>query len=301
MAITDPRFAEVVADAPLAYVSDYLSFVGADARGRVCFALDTNRGRDGGELQADHLYAVLHDEHSGWAALEGTKQRYAHPGPDVELLADSPWFAFDGSPDAGLVVTSRANALRLRVDPLADRLVGRDATTLFAMRSAAAELQVGDRVVAGRVIYGGLATTEINLLSRRTFASVLPLEFLYLLAGDGTDLYLQKVLGDAAMAGLPPQTGFDAAGVLDGLDVETTGHELARGLHRWPAAWRATWPDGRAELRTVSRTVIGHYGLAGVAMAVVEGELTRPDGTTTSLSGLGELLAAGPLLRLLRR
>ena len=286
----------------MTYVSDYLSFVGADGGGRVCFALDTNRSDGGGgALQADHLYAVLHDEPAGWVALRGSKQRYAPGGTDVARLPSSAWFAFAGSPDEGLTVTSAANALELRVDPLLDRLVGEDATTRFAMRAAPAELRWRDRVLRGRVIYEGLVTTAVDLLSERRFSSVLPLEFLYLLTGEGEDLYLQKVLGETAMAGLPPQTGFDAAGVLDGLRVETTAHELARGLHRWPASWRATWPGGHAELRTVSRTVIGHYGLAGFAMAVVEGDLTRPDGTTTSLHGLGELLAGGPLLRLLRR
>jgi len=49
----------------LAYTSDYVSFSGADEHGRVAFAIDTNRGRDGGESQAEHLYAVLHDEHAG--------------------------------------------------------------------------------------------------------------------------------------------------------------------------------------------------------------------------------------------
>src|SRR3989441_9773047 len=45
----------------LIYVSDYFSFVGADQHGRVAFALDNNRGRDGEAFQAEH-FVVLHDE-----------------------------------------------------------------------------------------------------------------------------------------------------------------------------------------------------------------------------------------------
>ena len=59
----------------LAYYSDYFSFVGLDDRGRVAFALDTNRGQDGAEFQAEH-FVVLHDETDGWQKLGGN--RLAH-------------------------------------------------------------------------------------------------------------------------------------------------------------------------------------------------------------------------------
>src|SRR6266571_354272 len=49
----------------LIYVSDYFSFVGADQVGRVAFALDNNRRRDGEAFQAEH-FVVLHDERKGW-------------------------------------------------------------------------------------------------------------------------------------------------------------------------------------------------------------------------------------------
>ena len=51
-------------DSSLLYVSDYFSFVGEDADGRVTFALDNNRGRDGESWQAEH-FVVLHDEGEG--------------------------------------------------------------------------------------------------------------------------------------------------------------------------------------------------------------------------------------------
>lgn len=324
--MTDARFAEIVRAAPLHYVSDYLSFVGSDARGRVCFALDNNRGYDAdppkvkgrpaAHLQAEHAYAVLHDEQSGWAPLSGVT-RYPHPGPDATVLPDSAWFTFTGDADSGLTVRSTPNDLVLDVMPLADRLVGRDTTTLFAMRTAAATLTWRGRTLVGRVIYEGLATTAMNLLSRRTFTGLSGLEFLSLRAGAGPqagDLYLQKTLGAHALAGLGPQIGFAggpaASGTADtrlgGLTINTTGHTAAAGLYRWPTTWTATWtragpdaltPIGRVELRTVTRRTIGRYGVAGFAMSVVTGTLTAADGSTTPLYGFAELLAGGPLLR----
>ena len=59
------RAQQLLSGQPLAYASDYFSFVGADVSGRVAFAVDTNRGRDGTVYQAEHLYAVLYDERSG--------------------------------------------------------------------------------------------------------------------------------------------------------------------------------------------------------------------------------------------
>ena len=302
--MSDPRYREHVAGTALAYVSDYLSFVGADEHGPVAFALDTNRGRDGDALQADHGYAVLHDARRGWVPLEG-RAAYPHPGPAVEDLPSSAWFAFGGGLEDGLVVESPANGLRLEVDPLTDRLVGRGGEVLFAMRTAAAVLRWDGRTVPGRLIHEGLAMRERNLLTRRSFRGIAPLEFLYLTVGPpdrgAGDLYLQLVEADGAPGGLPAQTGFADAEVLRDVSITTTQRVLAPGLHRWPSAWRATWDGGRAELRTVSRLPVARWGLAGLAMSVVRGELVRPDGTTLPLYGLAEVLTLGPVLRALVR
>ena len=323
--MTDPRYAELVDGAELAYVSDYFSFVGADDQGRVAFALDNNRGRDADPkvrrgasrelLQAEHAYAVLHDERSGWVPLQGA-HRYPHPGPDVTALPDSAWFSFAGTADEGWRVSSSANDLVLHVEPLADRLLFRDDTTLFAMRSAAATLTWRGRTLYGRVIHEGLASTAMNLLTRRSFKGLAGLEFLYLLAGNPTDpwgdLYLQKIAdGDTRLAGMPLQTGFatpstgpargDTLGApLDGLRVDTTGHRPAPGLYRWPTTWSAAWQGphpGTAELRTLSRTTVGQYGIAGFSMSIIAGTWTGPDGTALPVYGFGELFAAGPVLR----
>lgn len=328
--VTDPRYGQVVRGAPLSYVSDYFSFVGGDEHGRVAFALDNNRGFDsaprprgglrGQRFQADHGYAVLHDEFRGWVSLVGIG-RYPHPGGDVTALPDSPWFTFTGSQEEGMTVQSRPNDLTLQVEPLADRMVRRDASTLFTMRSAAAVLRWRGRTLTGRVIFEGLASTRINMLSRRSFAGLGGLEFLYLLVGDGKpggDLYLQKSLGDGALAGMEPELGFSSGrelpssedGELPNLTIRTTAHAPALGFYRWPTAWAARWSGaapttlalgGRAELRTLTRTVVGRYGIAGFAMAVVRGTVTSEPGRTLPLYGFAELLAGGPLLRIAAR
>lgn len=328
----DPRYRAFVDGAPLAYVSDYLSFVGADASGRVCFALDTNRGYDADpppakglraeRLQAEHAYAVLHDEHAGWVPQHGV-QRYPHPGPDVAALPGSAWFTWTGTADTGWTVTSAINDLRLVLEPLADRLVGTAAGTFFVMRSAGAVLHWRGRTLRGRVIHEGLASTRSNLLSRRTFQGLAGLEFLYLAAGDPAaaagDVYLQKTVGGTALAGMPALTGYATApatdravvdGELQDLALATTGHAPALGLYRWPTRWDGGWtaagpdaltPSASVHLRAVTRTVVGKYGIAGFGMSVVTGTLTTADGMTVALYGFGELLAAGPLLRALAR
>lgn len=322
--MSDPRYAALVEGAEVAYVSDYLSFVGADSAGRVAFAIDNNRGRDPDPqvrrgasrelLQAEHAYAVLHDEHAGWVPLHGA-HRYPHPGPDVTPLPDSPWFTFAGSADTGWRVTSDANDLALDVDPLIDRFLSQDATTFFVMRSGAATLTWRGRRLRGRLIHEGLASTSVNLLTRRSFKGLAGLEFLYLLAGAPTDpwgdLYLQKILdGGTRWAGMPLQTGFASpAGTrqthpgdiaLGDVRIGTTRHRVSRGLYRWPTTWSATWTGrhgSRAELRTLTRTTVGQYGIGGFGMSIVAGSWHMPDASVLPLYGFGELFAAGPVLR----
>jgi hypothetical protein len=102
--------------ARLTYYSDYFSFVGRDDQGHVAFALDTNRGQDGVEFQAEHFVA-LHDEKSGWHALQGNGP-YPNAKRALEAIPDSEHFRFDGTPSAGMVVRSPENGLTLRVHPI---------------------------------------------------------------------------------------------------------------------------------------------------------------------------------------
>jgi len=79
----------------LSYYSDYFSFVGEDAKGKVAFALDNNRGQDGEHFQAEH-FAVLHDEHKGWLRVQGSGA-YPNPAGVLRTIPDSRDFAFSGA------------------------------------------------------------------------------------------------------------------------------------------------------------------------------------------------------------
>ena len=104
----------------LVYVSDYFSFIGEDDSGRVVFALDNNRGRDGDAWQAEHFVA-LHDEQQGWTELAGNGE-YDNLGKQVLVIPDSPFFQFQGTPATGITIISLPNDLTLRVDPIPERL-----------------------------------------------------------------------------------------------------------------------------------------------------------------------------------
>ena len=88
---------------PLAYVSDFFSFVGRDASGHVAFALDNNRGRDGDTWQTEHLLNLLHDEQKGWQELEGTGP-YENTKKTLFTIPNSPYFEFIGEPTTGLTI-----------------------------------------------------------------------------------------------------------------------------------------------------------------------------------------------------
>jgi hypothetical protein len=100
----------------LAYYSDYFSFIGLDNRGRVAFALDTNRGQDGTEFQAEH-FVVLHDEIKGWHKLDGNGP-YPNPAGSHEEIPDSVHFRFTGLPGMGMVIESPANRLVFKTQPI---------------------------------------------------------------------------------------------------------------------------------------------------------------------------------------
>ena len=287
--------------ARLAYVSDYLSFTGADEHGRVSFAIDTNRGRDEDAFQAEHLYAVLHDEHLGWVDVTGTGR---YPNPDAALLdlPDSGAFTFAGDPWRGLSVRSERNDLVLEAEPLVERLRRTDETTVYAMTSAAATLGWRGRLVAGRLTHEHLVRRDANLMTRRSFSRLGEMQYHYLRTQDGDDVYVQSSASAQPMAGLEPLLGFrtrsGATEQLGDLRFEATAHDLALGLYRWPTDWQLSFVDGRGPaeltLRTLRRRCVSTWIVAGLAMSAVVGVLRQGDGREVVVHGFGELFATAP-------
>lgn len=307
MSVPDAR--ALIAGSELVYVSDYFSFVGGDDGGRVAFAIDNNRGRDGAEYQAEHLFAVLHDQNRGWVEVAGTG-RYANDAKALLPIPDSPAFQFAGAPPAGLEITSASNGMRLTIDPIADRVARHDLDTLFSLGSSAAVLTWKDRVLPGRLIYEYLVRRNHNRITRRVLDGLGELQFFYLLAGGADDLYIQSLETDVPMAAMEKLLGFS---VVDGqtahleqLRLEVLDHSMALGLYRWPTRWRVSWQgsEGPESLRLAlsARRNVGNWFVVGFSMGIVTGELTS-GGRKIPVYGLAELLATAPraLLRRLTR
>ncbi len=285
----------LVSASDLVTVSDYFSFVGADEQGHVAFAIDNNRGRDGSAYQAEHFYAVLHDEHHGWMHVSGIG-RYENTNHALLTIPDSSFFQFVGQPATGLTITSPVNQLTLHLDAIPERLVLADDETIFALGSAAAQLTWKERVIGGRVIYEYLVKKNFNLMTRRSLKGLGAFQGLYLLAGTASDLYVQRSLMKLTVAGMPPLLGFWVPGSqteqLDQLRFEVLKHALAFGTYRWPTMWHIRWQGSKglaeASVTLSTRKSLGNWVLAGFSMGMVSGKLSY-DGQQIPLYGLAEL------------
>ena len=286
--------AAFLATSDLVYASDYYSFVGRDAEGFVALALDTNRGRDGAEFQAEH-YGVLHDTRSGWD-VPLKNGEFPNTANELVGLTDSPYFTFHGEPHGPLTIAGAGNGLKLTVDRLQGRVVRHDARTFYALLSGPATLRWEGRTIVGRVIYEDLLKTEFNRIARPSLSTFNNFNGFYLVTETGGDLYIRSS-GRSGLQVPEPVLGFIAEGTrseeLGELRVEESGHSLGLGFYRWPTSWHARWSGsaGPATLRleTVSRHVMFNWVLGAYSMAVVEGELEE-GGRKTKVYGLGELI-----------
>ena len=282
----------IVANTDIAYVSDYISFTGQDEHGYVTFALDTNRGRDGADYQAEH-FVVLHDQKTGWIRMQGGGS-YENKGTVLTRLPDSQNFRFTGDPATGLTVDSTTNGLSLIIDPIPERTSRSDDGFVFSMGSAPAVLRWHGRVISGRVIYELLAMAGFNRLSGITLGSGFgSFQGLYLYVEGSDDLYIHQRLGGDA----DEISGFGAIGDetihLRHLEFEVTELAFAPGFFRWPRAWtiRGDTDHGPISLsiRLHDRKLISTWILGGFAMGIVQGTLDY-GGRTFPVYGLGELI-----------
>lgn len=287
--------APVIEDIPLIYVSDYFSFVGRDSQGYVALALDNNRGRDGETYQAEH-FVVLHDEREGWVKLDGNGA-YENKRHELARIPDSASFQFEGTPEAGLTITSAVNQLTLRIDPLPIRTSRTHEQAIVRMGSAPAVLTWRNRTIVGRVIYEYLTMPNFNRLTRTYWGFWKDFQGLSVLAEPSGDLYLHRQQSERIAALVGTLAGF---AVLDGetevmgqLQVEVLERAFAWGFYRWPTAWRVSWTGrhGAASMTlTLSdRKTIAGWVIGGFAMGIVRGELSY-GGRTFPLYGLAELL-----------
>ncbi len=283
------------AEEPLAYYSDYYSFVGADARGRVAFALDTNRGQDGRAFQAEH-FVVLHDERRGWIDVRGNGA-YPNPNGALDTIPDSPDFAFSGSPENGVTITGPTNGIALEVAPLPRILERRQPGGRYWLGAASATLRWDGRAIRGRVIFEYLHRDGWNRLTRKYPGQWRDFHGLYLAVEGGGDFYFHR----QDPADTEPLTGTvvafalvdGATQVLSEVAIEVPRRAQGPGFYRWPEAWRGSFRAGAGRgdfaLELSERKVIANWVIGGFAMGIVKGEV-RIGGVRRAVYGLGELI-----------
>lgn len=288
------------AEETLVYYSDYFSFIGRDQSGFVAFALDNNRGVDGGAYQAEH-FGVLYSQFSGWLKLVGTGA-YANEQKELVRIPDSAAFHFEGTPESGQVIKSRANRLELHIEPLTTRLRESEGKRETRWGSAGAILHLQDRIIPGRVIYEHLVHLGWNRLTRVYTGHWNNFQGLYLLLDRGDpghwqDLYLRS----QGKGEQRPGKGFVTAepwhGEVHSSRFKVLETAFAFGFYRWPQRWSITIEGnsqddpaiGQLELHQISRQNEGNWLIGGFAMSVVAGEININGGSIPVL-GFAELI-----------
>ena len=282
-------------DTSLLYVSDYVSFVGEDSQGRVAFALDNNRGRDGESWQAEH-FVVLHDERKGWISLQGTGS-YDNSTHELQTIPPSSFFQIEGTPQTGMSINSHPNNLTLSIEPIPIRFVREYKGGRYWLGSAAAELQWNNRTLKGRVIYEYFMMPEFNRLSRSYWGLWKHFQGLYLVIEGLGDLYVHSQESDMLAPLLGNINGFLAVDgeteTFQALQFTLLDHDQAWGLYRWPSAWGLNWVNksgaGRARLEIQEFTTLSNWVIGGFGMGIIHG-IVHYNGKEYLAYGLAELI-----------
>lgn len=288
---------------PLAYYSDYFSFVGKDENGYLLFAFDNNRGVDGQDYQAEH-FGVLYDQFLGWINLVGLGA-YKNTDRVLDKIPNSSAFQFTGHPSSGITVLSRANDLRLEVNPVSILMTDKRTNLDQSWGDAAAVLYWQGRTIPGRVIYEGLVHRNWNRITRRYTDTWDNFQGFYLSAKIGVPSAWQDIyLRSEGLNERQRTRGFIDAGSkqasITTSDFLVTKRGWAVGFYRWNKAWQMSLqqvqpngiivpPFARLELNQVSRQNVSNWVIGGFAMSVVEGTL-EVNGHKIEILGFAELI-----------
>jgi hypothetical protein len=275
------------------FVSDYFSFVGADGKGHVAFAIDNDRSRRNNKFDAD-AHVFLHDEREGWIKVSGNGA-YENRKRELLRIPDSPAFQFSGEVKSGITLHSPRNRLKLVIGPMQERFSRVTSDSVFSMGSTSAALSWKDRVIPGRVTYECIFM--VNMSPWYSYVSGLfynDFQGLYLETIDQGDLYLRNEKGKASFGNALGFLVLDQKSeVLEDLRTEIPERSLAFGFYRWPSTWQVSWlgskGHGSLSVTVVDRKNVTNWVIGGFAMAVVSGELTY-DGKTRPVYGLAELI-----------
>ncbi len=289
--VPPPVLGEMV-PAELSYYSDYLSFVGRDEEGLVAFALDTNRGRDGDEYQAEH-FVVFHDEHKGWIKLKGNG---AYPNETKTLIdiPDSGVFQFGGDKEEGISVVSKSNSILLTTGPLRDFLDYRVDNRETTISSGTASLTWDGRILVGRVIYEFVHYENWNRLTRTYWGTWNNFQAFYFVAwpvdeaAPWLDFYVESTGSESSQEVKGFLSGLPNSGQKSTWHLRSGDYRLAPGFYLWPSTWKleivgkettqgdppamahSAWQERDGD--TVATWVIG-----GFRMGIASGELSVSD------------------------
>ncbi|MET0515095.1 MAG: hypothetical protein ABW047_07195 [Nitrospiraceae bacterium] len=279
----------------LIYVSDYFSFIGSDSQGRVAFALDASRGRDGSKYQAEH-FVVLHDERQGWVAVDGIGP-YPNPTRELAGIPDSAFFHFEGTAKSGLTIVSAKNDLTLKISGIPLHTQSAHAGSVTWMGSAPAVLTWLGRTIAGRVIHEYLMMPNFNRLSRTYWGMWKDYHGLYLSADPNHDIYVHSHQSDRLAHLISKLAGFavfrEIPETLQDLRFEVIETDFAPGFYRYPKLWRVTWTgsagQGTMMLALSYRKSVTNWLIGGFSMGIVTGDL-HYDGKSWPIYGLAEII-----------
>ena len=286
------------ASSTLEYVSDFFSFVGRDKAGRVAFTLDSNRGRDGDNWQAEHLVMLLHDETEGWRDLEGAGP-YENKKKSLLAIPDSPYFTFTGNPDRGLSINNSHIDLTLEIEPVINQVSRQSGGSVYRMGSSVAVMKWQGRTLKGRVIHERLEMKNFNRLTRNYFDLWTESYGLYAWTDGSPDfLYFHKQVNDTRLTPLVGKlVGYgvfaNQGEHLQNLQLTVVDSTQAWGFYQWPKNWKGQWIGrkgrGSIAMNISDLQVISNFILGGLAMGIIEGEITY-NGNTRKIYGMAELL-----------
>ncbi len=287
----------------LAYYSDHFSFSGQDEKGYLLFALDNNRGVDRGEFQAEH-FGVLYDQQQGWIDLVGIGE-YNNPTGILTRIPDSVAFKFSGQPSEGITILSRANDLRLEINPLAIRLQDNSGLRRQSWSSATAVLYWQGRTIPGRVIHERLVQHNWNRLTHGYSGTWDNFQGFYLTVRNGSpavwqDIYLRSEGKKKTQRTMGFISVRNKQADIFSPDLKVTRKSWALGFYRWSKGWQMSLqqaatdkglkpPFATLKLKQISRENISNWVVGGFAMSVVEGTLEQ-DGVQLKVLGFAELI-----------
>lgn len=272
----------VESEQALEYISDFFCFVGADEQGKVAFAFDVNRGREGDEYQAQTI-ANLWVDGQGWRDFGGMVD-FEDPEDRFYELPSSDRWALEGWASTGVTIRSDRDGVELVVDAIETHTKNKRGLAVFTSGATSGTLKLGQREIRGRVSHEYCFLSDMNPLVKRYTD----------LFGDGFD-GIYAVFGDSSEGGdlrfhesggrLEPlvmtRDGFvvedGTASRIEGASFKVSDKSF--GLIRWPGRYRASWKEGGVacsyDLRIRDRETLVNVLIVGVAVGIVEGTFTR--------------------------